>query len=852
MPRLGRARLAAGRTMRVAPGRAPMTAPLPTDIVTLIQQCADGAALLLGGAGGEVLVVTCNATYAALHGYHADELRGQPVRLLGAAPDVLELRRTPTEEARRARDGAPLTLEVARATLTLQGESYLFETVRDVSARKALVTQLHERALQDGLTGLGNRRAFDQDLDQELSRSARHAYPVTVVMADLDALKQVNDEFGHERGDELLRSFAQRLRRHFRKSDRLYRLGGDEFAVILPHADTRAFGEVLRKVGAAMEEVRARTGLRFADVSAGYATYPDEAVSQGDLVRLADERMYGQKRAHHGARSGDARAAGQASATVQAVLQRAIRSTFALLTAEGELGRLDWAALLEAAVIAVPGAERGALLVLERDRYVLQAVSGLPEALLGAWQSVARALHWYAGPPDAWRLGRPRTLDAPARLLAHLEPARDQRERWPAASAQPDGAWLCVPLVAEGQVVAHLNFGGGAGRTFAAASTRAALEFGEQMAALLASRTRRRREANRQRELEALAALNVALGHARTPEVVERVLAEQAVEMLVTRYATYLRHDPVSDCLVSSVSSGQLAESRPVVLARGVGLSWQAFERRAVVHFGDARREVGGYQHEPLAVSLSTLYAPVVSSEGVVLGVLAVGREASPFSDLDVRLAQAMTSAAATSLERTGEALVVRRAREGTLHALGLALEARDFETRGHTERVVALSQRFAQRLGLPPELIEAIREGAYLHDIGKLSVPDQVLLKAGALTPRERAIVQTHAEIGFELSRRIPVTQEAALLIRHHHERWDGAGYPLGLAGEGIPLLARMFALVDVYDALISTRTYKRAWSAARAVEEIARGAGTQFDPALTRVFLDLLAQAADDQPAR
>ena len=816
-----------------------MMADLPNDIVTLIQHSADPAALLARGPDGQLTVAACNAAYADLHGHRREDLIGQPVRALGTE-GALDDRRAPTEETRTTRLGAPLTLEVARASLALGGRELVFETVRDVGARKALLLQLNERALQDGLTGLGNRRAFDQDLDQELARSARHDYPITLLMADLDELKRVNDEHGHERGDELLRTFAARLRRHFRRSDRLYRLGGDEFAAILPHADMRAFGRVLRKMGAAMQEARAGTGLNYADVSVGYATYPDEAVSQGDLVRLADERMYGQKRAHHGARSGQLRAAGQASATVQSVLSRAMRSTFALLTTQGELGRLDWSALLEAAVIAVPGAERGALLVLEKGRYLLQAVSGLPGSLLGAFQTVAQALHWYAGPLDAWQHGRPRSQEAPASLLASLSPP-EEGASWPPPGDAP-GAWLCVPLVVEGQVVAHLNFEGAPGERFEPAGARAALEFGEQMAALLAARARRLREANRRRELDALAALNVALGGAHTPEVVEQVLAEQAVEMLVTRYATYLRHDPQTDCLSSTVSSGQLAETRRVVLPRGVGLSWQAVERRTVVHFEDARKELGGYQHEPLAVSLSTLYAPVITSGGRVLGVLAVGREASPFSELDVRLAQAMTSAAATSLERTGEALAVRRAREGTLHAMGLALEARDFETRGHTERVVALSQRFAQRLELAPELVEAIREGAYLHDIGKLSIPDQVLLKAGPLDPRERAIMQTHAEIGYELSCRIPVTDEAAQLIRHHHEWWDGGGYPDHLAGEAIPLLARMFALVDVYDALISHRPYKRAWNPVQAAAELRRLSGSQFDPRLVEAFLELV----------
>jgi PAS domain S-box-containing protein len=169
---------------------------------------------------------------------------------------------------------------------------------------------------------------------------------------------------------------------------------------------------------------------------------------------------------------------------------------------------------------------------------------------------------------------------------------------------------------------------------------------------------------------------------------------------------------------------------------------------------------------------------------------------------------------------------------EGSMLGLGVALEARDLETGGHTERVVKLSARLGRDLGLNDAALSELRQGAYLHDLGKLSVPDAVLLKPGRLDPDERALMQTHATHGHAIARRIPTLTSGALdVIRHHHERWDGAGYPDGLAGEEIPLLARIFAVCDVYDALTSERPYKRAWSDEDAVAELTAQRGRHFD---------------------
>jgi PAS domain S-box-containing protein/putative nucleotidyltransferase with HDIG domain len=203
------------------------------------------------------------------------------------------------------------------------------------------------------------------------------------------------------------------------------------------------------------------------------------------------------------------------------------------------------------------------------------------------------------------------------------------------------------------------------------------------------------------------------------------------------------------------------------------------------------------------------------------------------------------------ALERIEHLGEIAATREATFRALGLALEYRDYETKGHTDRVAELALHFGRALGLGTDTLQAVQWGAYLHDLGKVAISDAILLKPGKLSDEEFAIIKQHTLYGFEMCRDIPFLPVATReLVRSHHERFDGTGYPDALAGEAIPLAARLFSLVDVYDALTSERPYKRAWSHQEAVAEIRSQSGKQFDPALVEVFLEVLAEHPAQAP--
>jgi len=197
--------------------------------------------------------------------------------------------------------------------------------------------------------------------------------------------------------------------------------------------------------------------------------------------------------------------------------------------------------------------------------------------------------------------------------------------------------------------------------------------------------------------------------------------------------------------------------------------------------------------------------------------------------------------------QRTAEAEQARvdaeAARLDVVERLARAGEFRDDDTGEHTRRVGATAAALAERVGADPDLVDGLRVAAPLHDIGKLAVPDEILLKPGRLTIDEYDAIKRHAEIGAVIlegseSRLLGLAREVALT---HHERWDGQGYPFGLAGEDIPLAGRLVAVADVFDALTHERPYKRAWDVAESVAEMSAQAGRQFDPGLIDAFLGL-----------
>jgi hypothetical protein len=249
------------------------------------------------------------------------------------------------------------------------------------------------------------------------------------------------------------------------------------------------------------------------------------------------------------------------------------------------------------------------------------------------------------------------------------------------------------------------------------------------------------------------------------------------------------------------------------------------------------------------------LFAAPITHDGRPVGAIVTGPKKGPDPDLTsyeirlVRLAAGFLGQAYAQAARLAEQQAMLT---GTLKALAAAIDAKDPYTFGHSERVAFLATMMAKTLGLSAETVEHYHMAGLLHDIGKIGVPEGVLLKPGKLTAEEFAEIRKHPEVGRRILDGIPALGPVLPGVLHHHEQWCGAGYPARLAGEAIPLIARVLALADAFDAMSSTRAYRCAMPRETVLNEVRKCSGRQFDPDLASVFLSLDFTEFDDLLAR
>ena len=230
-----------------------------------------------------------------------------------------------------------------------------------------------------------------------------------------------------------------------------------------------------------------------------------------------------------------------------------------------------------------------------------------------------------------------------------------------------------------------------------------------------------------------------------------------------------------------------------------------------------------------------------MAREALTLGASDFITRPFPIADLPIITERNLTRQAIQKRKAGMNPLALLPSQEGALDTLLTALNGRGTEPPGHSERVTAYTMEIADRMRLSTSEKYPVERGALLHDIGKIATPDRILLKTGPLTLEEWIEVKKHPIVGYQMCAPIPMLQGAALLVRHHHEKWDGSGYPDGLTGASIPLGARIFALADALDAMTSERPYRKTISLPEARLEIQRGVGSRYDPEIAALFLNI-----------
>jgi len=275
---------------------------------------------------------------------------------------------------------------------------------------------------------------------------------------------------------------------------------------------------------------------------------------------------------------------------------------------------------------------------------------------------------------------------------------------------------------------------------------------------------------------------------------------------------------------------------------RAAGVIGRCLRERRPVIVGDVTRDADYRVTTETGDVRSELVVPLWMGDEVVGAINLEEVRPSAFDDDDARLVQTVADQVGSALRSATLFERLEAAYVGTAEAIAAALEIKDAYTASHSRAVIDNARRVGRRLGLSAEELQTLRLGAIFHDLGKMAVPEAILKKRGPLTVPERTAIEGHTILGERILSAVEFLSDVLPLVRHEHERWDGRGYPDGLAGEAIPLGARVILVCDVYDAMISDRPYRPALPAAAAREELLRGAGSEFDERVVTALLEVL----------
>ena len=418
---------------------------------------------------------------------------------------------------------------------------------------------------------------------------------------------------------------------------------------------------------------------------------------------------------------------------------------------------------------------------------------------------------------------------------------------------KPSRAWLGVPLITRDHIIGGISIQSFTPNVYELHHQRLLESIAAQAAIALDNAKLLEQTHNQIDRLAALHDIDLVINSSLDLRVTLNILLDQVVEKLDIDAAAVLLLNPRSQMLEYTASRGfhtRIIEHYH--LRMGEGVSGQAAMERHLVqalNLGEMEDNLA-YTNLMQEEGFASYYSVPLVAKGQIKGVLDIfnrtplNPDQEWFNFLETLAGQAAIAIDNTSLledlHRSNVELSL--AYDTTLEGWSKALDLRDKETEGHTQRVVDMTLRIAQTLGVSDEELTHIRRGALLHDIGKMGIPDSILLKPGPLTDDEWETMKRHPVYAYELLFPITHLRPALDIPYSHHEKWDGSGYPRGLKGEQIPLAARIFAVVDVWDALTSDRPYRNAWTSKKALEYIREQSGKHFDPQIVDIFMSLI----------
>ncbi len=666
--------------------------------------------------------------------------------------------------------------------------------------RALMVPQLEKEANTDAKTSLWNTRHFNQLFAAEMERAWRFNRPLSVIMADLDLLRNVNNTYGHLAGDVVLTGIGQLIRRTVREYDIPSRFGGEEFCIVLleaGQAEAQAFAERLRRAveATAFQVLTSRKPIHVT-MSLGIACFPQDGITTTELTHKADMAVY------------QAKLRGRNCVVCAADVPHSVKLEG--MPVEGSPAMTYAAAFVRRETLdtsASPAAEAPAPPPENKEQASpVASEQNFPKALLP----------WFVG----WVI-------ATGAALTSLGLWQNPR---------PDLA--VIVLLTALAVLAELFqvsvYGDNTVSVSVAIAFAAALITGLPGVAAVSAGIALTHYAQKRPALYKTAfnwATHVLAGAVPALMIQTSSASLQVSNLLVLGILTV-----IIGLIYYGIDTGLIAIA--ISLAQGSGLkaTWQEQFRWLFAHY-----LVLCVIGLVLAIAYRALGLPgvIVFSLPVFLTRYAQKQYVEHTEESVRELRRMNQELKLANREIAGASQSIRQFNDELFLTLSKVIDARDPDAAGHATKVADYATAIAVEMGLPVERVEHIRQAALLHDIGKLGITERILHKPSRLDAEEYAIIKTHAALGAEFLETCQGLRHLATHIKHHHEQWDGAGYPDGLRGEQIPMEARILAVCDAVDAMASDRPYQKAISLDEIMAELERCVGTQFDPAVVQAFV-------------
>jgi diguanylate cyclase (GGDEF)-like protein len=760
-----------------------------------------------------------------------------------------------------ARDGIKGALNIYRLGEDARFTEQDFELAQRFGDAAALAldnAQIREtlelQAQTDSLTGLYNHRYFHDRLRAELTRATRSHDSIAVLMLDIDDFKRVNDIYGHGAGDQVLLALADVLRGSIRLSDVVCRLGGEEFGIIMSSCqagDARTLAERL------LERMEQETfePAGSLTLSIGIAQGPEHATNPRELVACAEAAMMtakarGKKQAVLFDEGTSERPAG-APATRDDV--RSIAHLKMLQSLAGKLTRLNNVREIGSTIVnelrmlvdyhscrvyvadgedLIPIAWRGDLGPYE-DEGAEELQSKFGEGITGRAAVTGESLLIPNALDIEWAVTIPGTDDIEESMIA--VPLK--------YGARVIGV-VVISKLGVGQFdeddVRLLEVLGGHASV---ALENARLYEAERNEAALAKESLEIANALLEfsRELAAADGLDEVL--ARLVDLTGRTLAAE-------RTSVWLEEAETGDLVPMAFCGNDEQAERHLFTVRFP----RDFAHELLDHDGPfvlPASEVAKLETSPNLEGKSLALAPLqfdANRVGCIAAVASEGRFAP--NGKRMRLFAGIAHQAKLAIQNASSFQSLEETFLSTVEALANALEANDEYTSSHARWITDMALEVGRELGLDAKTLKRLELGALFHDIGKIGIPAAILSKPGPLTPEERAVIETHPELGERILAPISRLEDVRPIVRHAHERWDGAGYPDGKAAEEIPIESRVILVCDAFHAMTTDRPYRTRLPVAEAIRRLVESAGTQFDPQVVEAFLRLAPGALEDHP--